>query len=74
MSFDAFQMSFDQKVQGCQRQALEINELKQQITNYIATIESCEQKIRLDEATRRMLHNTIQELKVVTILYFSFIL
>lgn len=47
----------------CTHKAGIIASLEAAVEKHLATIAECESRIREDEMRRRMLHNTIQELK-----------
>ena len=46
-----------------QRQAETIKSLEEAVKKHLASIEQLEEKLRQEESQRRVLHNTIQELK-----------
>ncbi|XP_014670722.1 PREDICTED: carboxy-terminal kinesin 2-like isoform X1 [Priapulus caudatus] len=63
VELQATKMGFEQKVSESQKLQAEIAELRKLLAEREATVRAGEQKIREDEAVRRALHNTIQELK-----------
>lgn len=64
------QLSLDQAFRDIRARDEEIRQLRLELAGRDATIDENNQKIREHETMRRKLHNTIQELKVLTILVY----
>lgn len=64
------QLSLDQAFRDIHARDEEIRQLRLELAGRDATIDENNQKIREHETMRRKLHNTIQELKVLTILVY----
>ena len=65
-SVSCFQINLEKALEDGRLKADQIGELKKTVSEHLDTIADMKGELREEESIRRKLHNTIQELKVIT--------